>query len=267
MASTAVGAINDARVLKTLLNDHLEARSLVSGRRQRINRNHYLSLANVSSSPEVKAVFDEFDSIVRAMLEVTDDDWKAVAAYVETALATRTLAVRNGRINRRRIERIFGYPDGVFDEEPVPEFLAIWEQRIIECGYIPDTRAITGQDNERILNPVKPRSPFREHSRSLDDDSLANTLFRAIQQDYTDGTLQLNKYGRISRKTYADRFRIAKSSMTKHRATDLPRKFHPAAIRASAALNTPTGAVGATGGNAKLSSCAALEPVAAMLPA
>ncbi|MBX5014401.1 hypothetical protein HJB67_31655, partial [Rhizobium lentis] len=43
--------------------------------------------------------------------------------------------------------------------------------------------------------------------------------------------------------------------------TDLPRKFHPAAIRASAALNTPTGAVGATGGNAKLSSCAALEPV------
>ncbi|MDC9837850.1 hypothetical protein, partial [Rhizobium binxianense] len=35
---------------------------------------------------------------------------------------------------------------------------------------------------------------------------------------------------------------------------DLPRKFHPAVIRASAALNTPTGAVGATGGNAKLSS-------------
>ncbi len=51
------------------------------------------------------------------------------------------------------------------------------------------------------------------------------------------------------------------------RSSDLPRKFHPAAIRASAALNTPTGAVGATGGNAKLSSCAALEPVAAMLPA
>ncbi len=49
--------------------------------------------------------------------------------------------------------------------------------------------------------------------------------------------------------------------------TDLPLNFHPTAIRASAALNTPNGAVGATGGNAKLSSCAALEPVAAMDPA
>ncbi len=48
---------------------------------------------------------------------------------------------------------------------------------------------------------------------------------------------------------------------------DLPLKFHPAAIRASAALNTPNGAVGATGGNAKLSSCVALELVAAMDPA
>ncbi|MBY3317302.1 hypothetical protein HFO01_12075, partial [Rhizobium laguerreae] len=44
-------------------------------------------------------------------------------------------------------------------------------------------------------------------------------------------------------------------------AADLPLNFHPAATRAPAVLNTPSGAVGATGGNAKLSSCAALEPV------
>ena len=44
-------------------------------------------------------------------------------------------------------------------------------------------------------------------------------------------------------------------------------RLHPASIRVSAVLNTPNGAVGATGGNAKLSSCAALEPVAAMIPA
>ncbi|WP_221163180.1 hypothetical protein, partial [Rhizobium lentis] len=44
-------------------------------------------------------------------------------------------------------------------------------------------------------------------------------------------------------------------------AFDLPLNFHPAATRAPAVLNTPSGAVGATGGNAKLSSCAALEPV------
>lgn len=48
---------------------------------------------------------------------------------------------------------------------------------------------------------------------------------------------------------------------------DLPLNFHPVAIRASAVLDTPLGAVGATGGNAKLSSCAALEPVAARVPA
>ena len=33
-------------------------------------------------------------------------------------------------------------------------------------------------------------------------------------------------------------------------ALDLPLKFHPAAIRASAVFDTPDGAVGATGGNA-----------------
>lgn len=48
---------------------------------------------------------------------------------------------------------------------------------------------------------------------------------------------------------------------------DLPLKFHPAAIRAPAALNTPNGAMGVTGGNAKLSSYVALEPAAAMDPA
>lgn len=48
---------------------------------------------------------------------------------------------------------------------------------------------------------------------------------------------------------------------------DLPLKFHPAAIRASAVFDTPNGAVGATGGNAKLPDCVALEPVAAMIPA
>jgi hypothetical protein len=48
---------------------------------------------------------------------------------------------------------------------------------------------------------------------------------------------------------------------------DLPLNFHPAAIRASAFFVTPNGAVGATGGNAKLPHCVALEPVAAMIPA
>nr|WP_121490450.1 transposase [Agrobacterium deltaense] len=33
---------------------------------------------------------------------------------------------------------------------------------------------------------------------------------------------------------------------------DLPLKFHPAAIRASAVFDKPNGVVGATGGNAKL---------------
>ncbi|WP_412549829.1 hypothetical protein, partial [Sinorhizobium meliloti] len=37
-----------------------------------------------------------------------------------------------------------------------------------------------------------------------------------------------------------------------HALSDLPLKFHPAAIRASAVFDTPNGAVGATGGNAKL---------------
>ncbi|WP_155734618.1 hypothetical protein, partial [Brucella intermedia] len=42
---------------------------------------------------------------------------------------------------------------------------------------------------------------------------------------------------------------------------DLPLNFHPTAIRASAVLTTPIGVLVATGGNAKLSYCAALEPV------
>ena len=49
--------------------------------------------------------------------------------------------------------------------------------------------------------------------------------------------------------------------------TDLPLKLHPAAIRASAVLDKPNGAMGATGGNAKLAHFVALEPVAAMIPA
>lgn len=48
---------------------------------------------------------------------------------------------------------------------------------------------------------------------------------------------------------------------------DLPLNFHPTAIRASAVLTTPIGVLVATGGNAKLSYCAALEPVAAIIPA
>ena len=48
---------------------------------------------------------------------------------------------------------------------------------------------------------------------------------------------------------------------------DLPLKFHPAAIRSSAVFYTPHGAVVATGGNAKLPYCVALEPVVAMIPA
>jgi hypothetical protein len=48
---------------------------------------------------------------------------------------------------------------------------------------------------------------------------------------------------------------------------DLPLKFHPAAIRASAVFDKPNGGVGATGGNTKLPHCVALEPVAAMTPA
>jgi hypothetical protein len=48
---------------------------------------------------------------------------------------------------------------------------------------------------------------------------------------------------------------------------DLPPKFHPAAIRASAVFDKPDGAMEATRGHAKLSYCVALEPVAAMIPA
>lgn len=47
----------------------------------------------------------------------------------------------------------------------------------------------------------------------------------------------------------------------------MPLKFHPAAIRASAVFDTSNGAMEATGGNAKLPHCVALEPVAAMIPA
>lgn len=50
-------------------------------------------------------------------------------------------------------------------------------------------------------------------------------------------------------------------------SNDLPLKFHPAAIRASAVFDTPHGVMGATGGKAKLPNCVALEPVAAMIPA
>ena len=55
--------------------------------------------------------------------------------------------------------------------------------------------------------------------------------------------------------------------MKRYVRPDLPLNFHPTAIRASAVLTTPIGVLVATGGNAKLSYCAALEPVAAMDPA
>lgn len=45
----------------------------------------------------------------------------------------------------------------------------------------------------------------------------------------------------------------------KKRQGDLPPKFNPAAIRDSA-VDTPNGAMGATGGNTKLPHCAALPP-------
>ncbi len=48
-----------------------------------------------------------------------------------------------------------------------------------------------------------------------------------------------------------------------HCSFDLPLNFHPTAIRASAVLTTPIGVLVATGGNAKLSNFAALEPVSA----
>lgn len=57
------------------------------------------------------------------------------------------------------------------------------------------------------------------------------------------------------------------SHVTEQGVIDLPLKFHPAAIRASAVFDKPNGVVGATGGNAKLPHRVALEPVAAMIPA
>jgi len=219
MVYRAIGAVDDARAIKTLLSRHLEARSLVAGLHQRINRRHYLSLAEVVSSKQVRAVFDEFDAIAHAMLEMSADDLTALSDYMESAFASQMLAIRKGGVHRRRIERIFGYPEEVLDKEPFPAFFSVWEKRIVESGYVPNTRAITAEDNKLILNPVTPRSPFLPHSRSLAEDSLANRLRRILQQDYDDRILQLNKYGRVSRTTYAGRLGVQKAKLTSHRAT------------------------------------------------
>ncbi|CUX02293.1 hypothetical protein AGR2A_pa40161 [Agrobacterium genomosp. 2 str. CFBP 5494] len=62
-------------------------------------------------------------------------------------------------------------------------------------------------------------------------------------------------------------FYFGPAHIPKTTACDLPLKFHPAAIRASAVFDTPKGVVGATGGNVNLPHCVAFVPVAAMIPA
>lgn len=61
--------------------------------------------------------------------------------------------------------------------------------------------------------------------------------------------------------------RVVECYAARRRNPDLPLKFHPTAMRASAVFDKPIGAVGATGGNAKLPHRVALEPVVAMIPA
>lgn len=178
-----------------------------------------MTLAEVSRSSDVLAVFDKFDGITKGMLAITDDDVTALSSYLDAAITSQTLSIRKTGINRRRIERIFGYPEETLDSEPFAPLLAAWERWIDYCGYTPNTQAITAEDNERILNPVVPRSPFLQHSRSLGDDSVAKTLWRTMKQDYDDGTLVLNKYGRIARMHYANLLGITKSNLTRHRAT------------------------------------------------
>lgn len=92
-------------------------------------------------------------------------------------------------------------------------------------------------------------------------DGLAALVSSVLRENPFTGTVF------VFRSRRADRLKLLYWDGTGLVMADLPLNFHPTAIRASAVLTTPIGVLVATGGNVKLSYCAALEPVAAMDPA
>lgn len=205
----------DARRLRLKLTSDLQEGSLYPNCRGRIDRSHYLKVLKLQKSKDVVAVFDEFDDIARSRLEVSEADLVRIGNFLETALQNRNLALEGGRINRRFVERVFGFPPLAFDKSPAAELFLKFDHVVVEGDYRYDGAAVTALENQIIINPPPTRSPFMRRTIIRPDglDPLTDRLSRALEEDFENGALPLNKYGRILRKSYSDRFNVSRSAL------------------------------------------------------
>lgn len=107
------------------------------------------------------------------------------------------------------------------------------------------SREVAALSERLALLETRP-SPTTEDA---DEPPLSIVTERRTKHDF-DKELEMQQAQKRALRSIVAASSLYRSRVTRGSSGDLPLNFHPAAIRASAVLDTPNGAVGATGGNA-----------------
>lgn len=222
MHGPAHDSVQIVRSLEALLAKHFETHQLVGYPKTRsISRGWYkdeLKIGRMTSA--LTGVFDRYDQLAADAMKVDEHLVERVRQYTVAARQLRTLAVFNGKVNRKRIELIFGFPNRFLtNETALAEMVDAIDLALPSSGYIPNTRAITLEDRERAnSSPVKWSvfAPQTLTSRA-GELTLREPLVAILKEHLASGSLRRNRYGRIAKSEYALLLGCDEDALTNYR--------------------------------------------------
>jgi len=218
--SEKYAALRDA--VEALLAADFERRQLVrAGRQLCVSREWYLRQVGLwTGSHFADDIFQRYDDLARNAMAIDKSLIARLDDYTEGAIASGTLAVRNGCIVRKRIGKIFGLVIKDLQHPLITSCLDRWDTKI-PADYRADTRAITREDRDLASRPPIRQSVFAK-GRFLHrngKETAGVKLERILSEHLSNDTFIRNRFGLLSRDAYAQLAGISPANITAHLET------------------------------------------------
>ena len=193
--------------LDGLLALHYSQRNLmpvVNG--TRIDREWYLAAVGVKLCSQATESFDRFDQLAQEAMRIDASFLARVDDHVSSAIARRTLAIKNSVLIRQRIAEWFGWPRWVRKIPLVASRLDFWDEELAKCRYVPDWKAISLERKQWASSPPLKWSFFRTRvsSRYAAVETSIDRLKAILEKHLEAGSFLRDEQGRLSVYRYAE---------------------------------------------------------------
>ena len=193
--------------LEAMLALHFSQRDLMPViNATRIDRDWYLSAVGLPDCPQAAELFNRFDQLSQEAMSIDKAFLGELDKHVSTAIAQKTLAIKNGELIRQRVMDWFGWPRWVLKNGLVVSRLDFWNAELVRCRYVPDWKAIRHERKRWAASPPSKWSVFRSRvsSRYAEGETSVDRLKAVLEKHLEAGSLLRNDQGILSLSSYAE---------------------------------------------------------------